>query len=391
MKRINLEKIAACFFIANIVIACNNTDGDTLEELQQGKVLSFTEMQTKYIDNLLTYEFSKTGKISLRSATETELDLNSMSSDEKRELVMQLSEIKNAPTLRSETGEIESPEDEAFYFAQYEALLAELNAHPLVIAELQKEGVESEPSNMMYYLEGQTYSKFDVLQQAENPTQLEDPNTIQLRSVRTTLLSRWPKVSNTIDYRFGKDASTNTKTNIRAAMNQWQAAANNRIKYKEINNSAWNQLVWSIGCSWHIWIHDSKCLDAGGMSTAGYVPWSTITINPNSASSNTYLHELGHSLGLIHEHQRPDRDNYIIVDYNNIKSNSIQFNKILSTSCQTYGTFDFESIMMYRSYIGNWAKDPNKPIMKKKSDNSTFGDNYVLSAGDKANIKLIYN
>ncbi|MBR3565770.1 MAG: hypothetical protein IKN91_05540 [Paludibacteraceae bacterium] len=30
----------------------------------------------------------------------------------------------------------------------------------------------------------------------------------------------------------------------------------------------------------------------------------------------TYLHKLGHVLGLDHEHSRPDRDSYVIVNYN---------------------------------------------------------------------------
>ena len=37
----------------------------------------------------------------------------------------------------------------------------------------------------------------------------------------------------------------------------------------------------------------------------------------------TVMHELGHALGLLHEIQRPDRDEHLLVLYDNIKNGTL--------------------------------------------------------------------
>lgn len=64
---------------------------------------------------------------------------------------------------------------------------------------------------------------------------------------------------------------------------------------------------------------------------------------------NTVMHEILHALGVSHEHQRADRDTYLIVDTSkilpNLRSNfNIKLNSSLVTS---FGDFDFKSIMLY--------------------------------------------
>ena len=56
-------------------------------------------------------------------------------------------------------------------------------------------------------------------------------------------------------------------------------------------------------------------------------------------------HEIGHALGLIHEHQRSGRDSYVTINYANMQSGyEYAFNIIGSTN---YGTYDFDSVMHY--------------------------------------------
>ena len=50
-------------------------------------------------------------------------------------------------------------------------------------------------------------------------------------------------------------------------------------------------------------------------------------LSPDFFGPETVAHELLHSLGFMHEHQRPDRDQYVTINYTNIwpgKKNSLE-------------------------------------------------------------------
>jgi hypothetical protein len=61
------------------------------------------------------------------------------------------------------------------------------------------------------------------------------------------------------------------------------------------------------------------------------------------------LHELGHILGLMHEHQRPDRDNYISVLWDNIPAEDrMQFVYMEPDTYEYYHyPYDYNSLMHY--------------------------------------------
>jgi hypothetical protein len=45
---------------------------------------------------------------------------------------------------------------------------------------------------------------------------------------------------------------------------------------------------------------------------------------PDCVHHSTSLHELLHALGTIHEHERPDRERYVQVYYENVQSGNIR-------------------------------------------------------------------
>ncbi|RNA12080.1 zinc metallo ase nas-15-like, partial [Brachionus plicatilis] len=64
----------------------------------------------------------------------------------------------------------------------------------------------------------------------------------------------------------------------------------------------------------------------------------------------TVAHELIHALGFLHEQSRPDRDQYIKINWDNIIED-MKFNFQIYNEGDTFGLkYDFDSIMHYDSF-----------------------------------------
>ena len=103
------------------------------------------------------------------------------------------------------------------------------------------------------------------------------------------------------------------------------------------------------------------------------------------------LHDIGHVMGLMHEHQRSDRDAYIQMLPSNILPAFAFAFDILTTS-QNVTPYDFRSIMQYPSY--SYAISGKKSIVARPAyaSQQQYLDVQpkVLSKGDKITIQKIY-
>ncbi|EER02263.1 conserved hypothetical protein, partial [Perkinsus marinus ATCC 50983] len=75
----------------------------------------------------------------------------------------------------------------------------------------------------------------------------------------------------------------------------------------------------------------------------------TINLGDGCTSLGTVIHEIGHAIGLPHVQNRPDRDSYVSILWNNIaqdkEKNFFRLDNVQSPWLST--AYDYESIMHY--------------------------------------------
>ncbi len=76
------------------------------------------------------------------------------------------------------------------------------------------------------------------------------------------------------------------------------------------------------------------------------------------------LHEVGHVLGLMHEHQRPDRDRFLQIKWENLGAFAFAYEKLSFGKFDEKSPYDFYSIMHYHnkafSTTGKYTMTPQK-------------------------------
>jgi hypothetical protein len=190
-----------------------------------------------------------------------------------------------------------------------------------------------------------------------------------------------PWSCNTVNYKINENL-LHKKAEINAAIQHYES--NTRLKFIE----------WTDQTNYVEFVGDAS----GSSSYLGMIGGRQEIKIKNLAPVGTIIHEIGHTLGLIHEHSRMDAEGkYINILWKNIQvtfkdgelhREAHNFYPIY-TRYQTE-KFDFNSIMLYSSFAWSIANDNTRPTIIKKDGSTYEAKKEALSVGDIEVINLIY-
>jgi len=117
----------------------------------------------------------------------------------------------------------------------------------------------------------------------------------------------------------------------------------------------------------------------GCSSPVGYRRWvNDISLGNGCQDKGTTIHEMGHTIGLYHEQNRPDRGRYVRINKNQIQS-GMAYNFQIENNINSLGTpYDLQSIMHYSATA--FARGPYYTI--ETIDKSK---QYLINHGDRVN------
>uniref|UniRef100_A0A0B6ZGJ8 Metalloendopeptidase n=1 Tax=Arion vulgaris TaxID=1028688 RepID=A0A0B6ZGJ8_9EUPU len=191
---------------------------------------------------------------------------------------------------------------------------------------------------------------------------------------------RWTNAE--IPYLFARGHFTvNEEYMMRRSMTEWERYT--CLKFRPANLQDKNSVRFQngVGCN-------SQLGMVGGVQVLNLQA-------PGCRYKGLYLHEIGHAVGLVHEHQLPDRDRYIQVLYENVNPiMRVWFNKYTDKEVNQMDVpYEYSSVMHYG--ITAFAADGKSQTIRAhdQSKESTIGLVYLkeLAYTDVNIVNLMYN
>jgi hypothetical protein len=182
--------------------------------------------------------------------------------------------------------------------------------------------------------------------------------------------------NNTVVYVLDANLSTNVRNEVQKSFTEWSTKTNVKFKQRTTENT-------------YVTIRqDGSTCNCGNANLGANGNRGTINLGSRS-SANVITHEIGHTLGFIHEQNRPDRDNFINVLTQNILQRGLSQYFISTNSTPLTAAVDYNSIMMYSS---NTFGNGNGPTMTRKDNGQPIrGFGTSLTAQDIAGTAVAYS
>jgi len=199
-----------------------------------------------------------------------------------------------------------------------------------------------------------------------NPTPGEEINKLGVAPG----ITKWP--NNTIIYVLDNSLTSNQINVTRSSMEVWSSQTN--IRFKERTTENFYVTI----------LNDGQDCNCGRANLGVNGNRGTITIGTRT-TNGVMIHEIGHTLGYIHEQNRSDRDQFVRIFPENIQDGAISQFRITTNSVNP-GTFDVNSTMIYSSFT--FSKNGQEVMLQLDGSRIPFRNG--LSAGDIAGTNQVY-
>lgn len=191
----------------------------------------------------------------------------------------------------------------------------------------------------------------------------------------TNRLSLWP--NGIAVYEIDSDLSSFGETAVKSAIQYWNTHSS--ISLVERTDPAAPQIDDYIS-----FVDGPGCASWVGRQGQAQEIWVS-----EFCTTGSMIHEIGHALGLLHEHTRSDRDQFVQVLWDNIDNDKAFNFDVNQAGTQDLGPYDYDSIMHYGEYFFSSNGNPTlAPI--NAPEGVVIGQRERLSKGDLAAIDALY-